>query len=167
MDTSIGQLRASINTLKDTTVPAIDTRVTALEGKAAPTDFTEDQKTKLDEILTGKGYASHEDIDNAKAELKGELVTEEAAQALVNGAVTTAEGKVNEAKEALEGKITELKNTVDGIHAPDLSAYETQAQAEAKYLKLEDIETKLKEKGFITQADLQPILDAIKALKGE
>lgn len=167
MDTNIGQLRASINTLKDTTVPAIDTRVTALEGKAAPTDFTEDQKTKLDEILTSKGYASHEDIDNAKAELKGELVTEEAAQALVNGAVTTAEGKVNEAKEALEGKITELKNTVDGIHAPDLSAYETQAQAEAKYLKLEDIETKLKEKGFITQADLQPILDAIKALKGE
>ena len=167
MDTNIGQLRASINTLKDTTVPAIDTRVTALEGKAAPTDFTEDQKTKLDEILTGKGYASHEDIDNAKAELKGELVTEEAAQALVNGAVTTAEGKVNEAKEALEGKITELKNTVDGIHTPDLSAYETQAQAEAKYLKLEDIETKLKEKGFITQADLQPILDAIKALKGE
>lgn len=167
MDTNVGQLRASINTLKDTTVPAIDTRVTALESKAAPTDFTEDQKTKLDEILTGKGYASHEDIDNAKAELKGELVTEEAAQALVNGAVTTAEGKVNEAKEALEGKITELKNTVDGIHAPDLSAYETQAQAEAKYLKLEDIETKLKEKGFITQADLQPILDAIKALKGE
>lgn len=167
MDTSVGQLRASINTLKDTTVPAIDTRVTALEGKAAPTDFTEDQKTKLNEILTSKGYASHEDIDNAKAELKGELVTEEAAQALVNGAVTTAEGKVNEAKEALEGKITELKNTVDGIHAPDLSAYETQAQAEAKYLKLEDIETKLKEKGFITQADLQPILDAIKALKGE
>ena len=167
IDTNIGQLRASINTLKDTTVPAIDTRVTALEGKAAPTDFTEDQKTKLNEILTGKGYASHEDIDNAKAELKGELVTEEAAQALVNGAVTTAEGKVNEAKEALEGKITELKNTVDGIHAPDLSAYETQAQAEAKYLKLEDIETKLKEKGFITQADLQPILDAIKALKGE
>lgn len=167
IDTNIGQLRASINTLKDTTVPAIDTRVTALEGKAAPTDFTEDQKTKLNEILTGKDYASHEDIDNAKAELKGELVTEEAAQALVNGAVTTAEGKVNEAKEALEGKITELKNTVDGIHAPDLSAYETQAQAEAKYLKLEDIETKLKEKGFITQADLQPILDAIKALKGE
>ena len=51
--------------------------------------------------------------------------------------------------------------------ATDLSAYETQAQAEAKYLKLDDIETKLKEKGFITQADLQPILDAIKALKGE
>lgn len=54
-----------------------------------------------------------------------------------------------------------------GGAATDLSAYETQAQAEAKYLKLEDIETKLKEKGFITQADLQPILDAIKALKGE
>ena len=167
MDTNIGQLRASINTLKDTTVPAIDTRVTALEGKAAPTDFTEDQKTKLNEILTGKHYATSDDIDNAKAALKNELATQDSVTQLVNQTFTAAEGKVNEAKEALEGKITELKNTVDGIHTPDLSAYETQAQAEAKYLKLEDIETKLKEKGFITQADLQPILDAIKALKGE
>ena len=176
IDTSIGQLRASINTLKDTTVPAIDTRVTALEGKAAPTDFTEGQKTKLDEILTGKHYATSDDIDNAKAELKGELITEESAQTLVNGAVTTAESKVNNAKAELEGKIIALKNTVDAIQAPDVSglatkaelaAYETQAQAEAKYLKLDDIETKLKEKGFITQSDLQPILDAIKALKGE
>lgn len=58
-----------------------------------------------------------------------------------------------------------IKST--GSAAADFSAYETQAQAEAKYLKLDDIETKLKEKGFITQADLQPILDAIKALKGE
>lgn len=226
IDTSIGQLRASINTLKDITVPAIDTRVTALEGKAAPTDFTEGQKTKLDEILTGKHYATSDDIDNAKAELKGELITEDAAIVLANGAVTTAEGKINDAKTALEEKITELKNATvaksdydtkieeletsigkaasgddlenllfndivagDGItverfedpadenraklkikataQAVDLSAYETQAQAEAKYLKLDDIETKLKEKGFITQTDLQPILDAIKALKGE
>lgn len=59
-----------------------------------------------------------------------------------------------------------IKSTGGGA-ATDLSAYETQAQAEAKYLKLNDIETKLKEKGFITQSDLQPILDAIKALKGE
>lgn len=167
IDTNIGQLRASINTLKDTTVPAIDTRVTALEGKATPTDFTEDQKTKLNEILTGKHYATSDDIDNAKAALKNELATQDSVTQLANQTLTAAEGKVNEAKEALEGKITELKNTVDGIHTPDLSAYETQAQAEAKYLKLEDIETKLKEKGFITQADLQPILDAIKALKGE
>lgn len=167
MDTNIGQLRASINTLKDTTIPAIDTRVTALEDKATPTDFTEDQKTKLNEILTGKHYATSDDIDNAKAELKNELATQDSVTQLANQTLTAAEGKVNEAKEALEGKITELKNTVDGIHTPDLSAYETQAQAEAKYLKLEDIETKLKEKGFITQADLQPILDAIKALKGE
>ena len=167
MDTNIGQLRASINTLKDTTIPAIDTRVTALEGKAAPTDFTEDQKTKLNEILTGKHYATSDDINNAKAALKNELATQDSVTQLANQTLTAAEDKVNEAKEALEGKITELKNTVDGIHAPDLSAYETQAQAEAKYLKLEDIETKLKEKGFITQADLQPILDAIKALKGE
>ena len=60
-----------------------------------------------------------------------------------------------------------IKSTGGSGAATDLSAYETQAQAEAKYLKLDDIETKLKEKGFITQADLQPILDAIKALKGE
>jgi len=60
-----------------------------------------------------------------------------------------------------------IKTTGGSGVATDLSAYETQAQAEAKYLKLEDIETKVKEKGFITQDDLQPILDAIKALKGE
>lgn len=138
------------------------------DAKYGPKDtLTEDQKTKLNEILTGKHYATSDDIDNAKAELKNELATQDSVTQLTNQTLTAAEGKVNEAKEALEGKITELKNTVDGIHTPDLSAYETQAQAEAKYLKIEDIETKLREKGFITQADLQPILDAIKALKGE
>ena len=202
MDTNIGQLRASINTLKDTTVPAIDTRVTALEGKAAPTDFTEDQKTKLNEILTGKHYATSDDIDNAKAALKDELATQDSVTQLVNQTLTAAEGKVNEAKEALEDKIARLKTTerlatIDDVEEkidtyansasnniqstyarkadlPDFSTLTTKAelneyknQAELEYLKLEDIETKLKEKGFITQADLQPILDAIKALKGE
>ena len=202
MDTNIGQLRASINTLKDTTVPAIDTRVTALEGKAAPTDFTEDQKTKLNEILTGKHYATSDDIDNAKAALKNELATQDSVTQLVNQTLTAAEGKVNEAKEALEDKIARLKtterlatiadveekidtyansasNNIQSTYArkadlPDFSTLTTKAelneyknQAELEYLKLEDIETKLKEKGFITQADLQPILDAIKALKGE
>lgn len=202
MDTNIGQLRASINTLKDTTVPAIDTRVTALEGKAAPTDFTEDQKTKLNEILTGKHYATSDDIDNAKAALKNELATQDSVTQLVNQTLTAAEGKVNEAKEALEDKIARLKTTerlatIDDVEEkidtyansasnniqstyarkadlPDFSTLTTKAelneyknQAELEYLKLEDIETKLKEKGFITQADLQPILDAIKALKGE
>ena len=202
MDTNIGQLRASINTLKDTTVPAIDTRVTALEGKAAPTDFTEDQKTKLDEILTGKHYATSDDIDNAKAALKNELATQDSVTELANQTLTAAEGKVNEAKEALEDKIARLKTTerlatIDDVEEkidiyansasnniqstyarkadlPDFSTLTTKAelneyknQAELEYLKLEDIETKIKEKGFITQADLQPILDAIKALKGE
>ena len=202
MDTNVGQLRASINTLKDTTVPAIDTRVTALEGKAAPTDFTEDQKTKLNEILTGKHYATSDDIDNAKAALKNELATQDSVTQLVNQTLTAAEGKVNEAKEALEDKIARLKtterlatiadveekidtyansasNNIQSTYArkadlPDFSTLTTKAelneyknQAELEYLKLEDIETKLKEKGFITQADLQPILDAIKALKGE
>lgn len=202
MDTNIGQLRASINTLKDTTVPAIDTRVIALEGKAAPTDFTEDQKTKLNEILTGKHYATSDDIDNAKAALKNELATQDSVTQLVNQTLTAAEGKVNEAKEALEDKIARLKtterlatiadveekidtyansasNNIQSTYArkadlPDFSTLTTKAelneyknQAELEYLKLEDIETKLKEKGFITQADLQPILDAIKALKGE
>ena len=202
MDTNIGQLRASINTLKDTTVPAIDTRVTALEGKAAPTDFTESQKTKLDEILTGKHYATSDDIDNAKAALKNELATQDSVTQLANQTLTAAEGKVNEAKEALEDKIARLKtterlatindveekidtyansasNNIQSTYArkadlPDFSTLTTKAelneyknQAELEYLKLEDIETKVKEKGFITQADLQPILDAIKALKGE
>ena len=201
-DTNIGQLRASINTLKDTTVPAIDTRVTALEGKATPTDFTEDQKTKLNEILTGKHYATSDDIDNAKAALKNELATQDSVTQLANQTLTAAEGKVNEAKEALEDKIARLKTTerlatIDDVEEkiniydnsasnniqstyarkadlPDFSTLTTKAelneyknQAELEYLKLEDIETKVKEKGFITQADLQPILDAIKALKGE
>ena len=202
MDTNIGQLRASINTLKDTTVPAIDTRVTALESKATPTDFTESQKTKLDEILTGKHYATSDDIDNAKAALKNELATQDSVTQLANQTLTAAEGKVNEAKEALEDKIARLKTTerlatIDDVEEkidtyansasnniqstyarkadlPDFSTLTTKAelneyknQAELEYLKLEDIETKVKEKGFITQADLQPILDAIKALKGE
>ena len=110
---------AAVDTLKDTTVPAIDARVTTLEGKATPTDFTEDQKTKLDEILTGKHFATADDISNVKTELKGELATQESVIQLTNQAVTTAEGKVSEAKTELEGKISELKNTVDAIHVPN------------------------------------------------
>ena len=133
-ETKLGEVDAikeTADTLKDTTVPAIDARVTTLEGKAAPTDFTEGQKTKLDEILSAKGYASSEDIDNAKTALKNELVTTEAANNLVNGAITTAEGKVNDAKSELEGKITELKNTVDGIHVPDTSTLATKEDLKA------------------------------------
>ena len=121
----VDTLKQTVDTLKDTTVPAIADRVTTLEGKAAPTDFTEGQKTKLDEILTGKHFATADDISNAKNELKGELATQESVTQLTNQAVTTAEGKVTEAKEELEGKITELKNTVDGIHVPDISTLAT------------------------------------------
>ena len=121
----VDTLKQTVDTLKDTTVPAIADRVTTLEGKAAPTDFTEDQKTKLDEILTGKHFATADDISNAKTELKGELATQESVTQLTNQAVTTAEGKVSEAKTELEGKITELKNTVDGIHVPDTSEFAT------------------------------------------
>lgn len=117
---AVDTVKEAVDTLKDTTVPAIDTRVTALEGKAAPTDFTEGQKTKLDEILTGKHFANADDIDNAKSELKNELATQESVTQLTNQAVTTAEGKVTEAKEELEGKITELKTKVEGIHVPDV-----------------------------------------------
>lgn len=115
----VDTLKQTVDTLKDTTVPAIDARVTTLEGKAAPTDFTEGQKTKLDEILTGKHYATAEDIDNAKAALKNELATQESVNQLTNQTLTAAEGKVTEAKEELEGKITELKTKVEGIHVPD------------------------------------------------
>ena len=116
----VDTLKQTVDTLKDTTVPAIDARVTTLEGKAAPTDFTEGQKTKLDEILTGKHFANADDIDNAKSELKNELATQESVTQLTNQAVTTAEGKVTEAKEELEGKITELNTKVEGIHVPDV-----------------------------------------------
>ena len=119
---------AAVDTLKDTTVPAIDARVTTLEGKAAPTDFTEDQKTKLDEILTGKHFATADDISNVKTELKNELATQDSVTQLTNQAITTAEGKVTEAKTELEGKINELGTKVDGIHVPDTSTLATKAQ---------------------------------------
>lgn len=124
----VDTLKQTVDTLKDTTVPAIDARVTTLEGKSAPTDFTEGQKTKLDEILTGKHFANADDIDNVKSELKNELATQDSVTQLTNQAVTTAEGKVTEAKEELEGKITELSTKVDGIHVPDTSNLATKAQ---------------------------------------
>ena len=134
----VDTIKQTVDTLKDTTVPAIDARVTTLEGKAAPTDFTEGQKTKLDEILTGKHFATADDIDNAKTELKGELATQESVTQFTNQAVTTAEGKVTEAKEELEGKITELKNTVDAIHTPDTSTLATKEELKTT-LKLSQI----------------------------
>lgn len=122
---AIDTVKEAVDTLKDTTVPAIDTRVTALEGKAAPTDFTEGQKTKLDEILTGKHFANADDIDNAKSELKNELATKDSVTELANQTLTAAKGKVIEAKEELEGKISELKTKVEGIYVPDVSALAT------------------------------------------
>ena len=122
---TVDTVKEAVDTLKDTTVPAIADRVTTLEGKAAPTDFTEGQKTKLDEILTGKHFATEDDISNAKSELKNELATQESVTQLTNQAVTTAEGKVSEAKTELEGKITELGTKVDGIHVPDTSEFAT------------------------------------------
>lgn len=121
----IEAIKETADTLKDTTVPAIDARVTTLEGKAAPTDFTEGQKTKLNEILADKAYATSEDIENAKTALKADLVTADAANELVNGAVTTAQGKITEAKEALEEKITKLGEKVEAIQVPDVSALAT------------------------------------------
>ena len=121
----VDTIKQTVDTLKDTTVPAIDARVTTLEGKAAPTDFTEGQKTKLDEILAGKHFASADDIDNAKSELKNELATQESVNQLTNQTLTAAQGKVTEAKEELEGKISELKTKVEGIHVPDVSALAT------------------------------------------
>ena len=121
----VDTLKQTVDTLKDTTVPAIDARVTTLEGKAAPTDFTEGQKTKLDEILTGKHFANADDIDNVKSELKNELATQDSVTELTNQTLTAAQGKVTEAKEELEGKITELNTKVEGIHVPDVSALAT------------------------------------------
>lgn len=122
---AVDTVKESVDTLKDTTVPAIADRVTTLEGKSAPTDFTEGQKTKLDEILTGKHFATADDISNAKTELKNELATKDSVTQLTNQTLTAAEGKVTEAKEELEGKITELGTKVDGIHVPDTSEFAT------------------------------------------
>ena len=125
---AVDTVKESVDTLKDTTVPAIDARVTTLEGKAAPTDFTEGQKTKLDEILTGKHFANADDIDNAKSELKNELATKDSVTELSNQTLTAVQGKVTEAKTELEGKINELGTKVDGIHVPDTSTLATKAQ---------------------------------------
>ena len=134
----IDAIKETADTLKDTTVPAIDARVTALEGKEAPTDFTEGQKTKLNEILADKAYATSEDIENAKTALKADLVTSDAANELVNGAVTTAQGKITEAKEELEEKITKLGEKVDAIQVPDTSTLATKEELKTA-LKIEDI----------------------------
>lgn len=142
---------AAVDTLKDTTVPAIADRVTTLEGKAAPTDFTEGQKTKLDEILTGKHFATADDISNAKDELKGELATQESVTQLTNQAVTTAEGKITEAKEELEGKITELGTKVDGIHVPDTSTLATKEELNAVKEKVAPHMVKLIEDIILTK----------------
>ena len=112
---AVDTVKEAVDTLKDTTVPAIDARVTTLEGKAAPTDFTEDQKTKLDEILTRKHFATADDISNANDELKGELATQESVTQLTNQAVTTAEGKITKAKTELEGKIDKAQNGVSDL----------------------------------------------------
>lgn len=140
---AVDTVKEAVDTLKDTTVPAIDTRVTALEGKAAPTDFTEAQKTKLDEILTGKHYASADDIDNAKAALKNELATQDSVNQLANQTLTAAEGKVTEAKEELEGKITELGTKVDAIHVPDVDTLASKVSLDklAVGLLIKDLKT--------------------------
>lgn len=142
---AVDTVKEAVDTLKDTTVPAIDARVTTLEGKAAPTDFTEDQKTKLDEILTGKYFATADDISNAKTELKDELATQDSVIQLTNQAITTAEGKVSEAKTELEGKINELGTKVDAIHAPDTSTLATKEELKTT-LKLSQINPILKVK---------------------
>lgn len=148
---AVDTVKEAVDTLKDTTVPAIDARVTTLEGKAAPTDFTEDQKTKLDEILTGKHFATADDISNAKTELKGELATQDSVTQLTNQAITTAEGKVTEAKEELEGKITELGTKVDGIHVPDTSTLATKEELNAVKEKVAPHMVKLIEDIILTK----------------
>ena len=140
---AVDTVKEAVDTLKDTTVPAIDARVTTLEGKAAPTDFTEGQKTKLDEILAGKHYASADDIDNAKSALKNELATQDSVTELANQTLTAAQGKVTEAKEELEGKITELKTKVEGIHVPEVDTLASKVSLDklAVGLLIKDLKT--------------------------
>ena len=140
---AVDTVKEAVDTLKDTTVPAIADRVTTLEGKAAPTDFTEGQKTKLDEILTGKHFANADDIDNAKSELKNELATKDSVTELSNQTLTAAQGKVTEAKEELEGKITELNTKVEAIHVPDVDTLASKVSLDklAVGLLIKDLKT--------------------------
>lgn len=100
-------------------------------------------------------------------EAVGKRVTkDEFEEQIFNGIVGGDGITIQSFEDAADGNKSKLRIIAES-HAVDLTPYETKLSAETTYLKLEDIETKVKEKGFITQADLQPILDAIKALKGE
>lgn len=102
-------------------------------------------------------------IDEAVAK----RVTQEAFEEQIFNGIVGGDGiTIQSFEDATDGNKSKLRIVAES-HAVDLTPYETILSAEQKFLKLEDIETKVKEKGFITQADLQPILDAIKALKGE
>lgn len=120
-------------------------------------------------------------IDEAVATAEGKV--NEAKQALEDkiARLKTTErlATIDDVEEKIDTYANSASNNIQSTYArkadlPDFSTLTTKAelneyknQAELEYLKLEDIETKMKAKGFITQADLQPILDAIKALKGE
>lgn len=102
-------------------------------------------------------------IDEAVAK----RVTQEAFEEQIFNGIVGGDGiTVQSFEDATDGNKSKLRIVAES-HVVDLAPYETILSAEQKFLKLEDIETKVKEKGFITQADLQPILDAIKALKSE
>lgn len=102
-------------------------------------------------------------IDEAVAK----RVTQEAFEEQIFNGIVGGDGiTVQSFEDAADGNKSKIRIVAES-HVVDLTPYETIVSAEQKFLKLEDIETKVKEKGFITQADLQPILDAIKALKGE
>lgn len=102
-------------------------------------------------------------IDEAVAK----RVTQEAFEEQIFNGIVGGDGiTIQSFEDAADGNKSKLRIVAES-HTVDLTPYETKLSAETTYLKLEDIETKVKEKGFITQADLQPILDAIKALKGE
>lgn len=102
-------------------------------------------------------------IDEAVAK----RVTQEAFEEQIFNGIVGGDGiTIQSFEDATDGNKSKLRIIAES-HVVDLTPYETIVSAEQKFLKLEDIETKVKEKGFITQADLQPILDAIKALKGE
>lgn len=102
-------------------------------------------------------------IDEAVAK----RVTQEAFEEQIFNGIVGGDGiTIQSFEDAADSNKSKLRIVAES-HAVDLTPYETKLSAETTYLKLEDIETKVKEKGFITQADLQPILDAIKALKGE
>lgn len=102
-DTAISTAQGQLNTLKDTTVPKLNTDLTAATGRLTTAE--------------GKITAAQTDLTTAKTDIAAAKKSITDNKAIMDGAVTrltTAEGEITSAKTRLgtaEGKLTTLSNT--------------------------------------------------------